>query len=201
MKLKPKAILFDLDGVLVDSLDSWWKSLNSALKKFKHKELTREKFIEKFWGHDLYDNVTRLGLNDGLVDFCNLLYSKHVGAIKIYPDTKNTLEKLSNYPKVIITNTPKDCVHQILQKFDIEHFFKFILTSNDVKKSKPHPEIVFKSCDMLGSSPDEAVLIGDTMSDVKAGKSAGCPVIGIKVEADYTIDRLSEIANIIEINI
>jgi len=197
MKLKPKAILFDLDGVLVDSLDSWWLSLNTALKKFNHKELTREEFIEKFWGHDLYDNVTHLGLDDGLVDFCNLMYNEHVNAIKIYPDTKPTLEKLSNYPKAIITNTPKDCVHQILQKFDIERFFKFILTSTDVKKSKPHPEIVFKSCDILGISPNEAVLVGDTMSDVKAGRGAGCPVIGIGIKADYTINRLSELTNML----
>ena len=201
MKLKPKAILFDLDGVLVDSLDSWWLSLNTALKKFNHEELTREEFIEKFWGHDLYDNVTRLGLDDGLVDFCNLLYSEHVSAIKIYPDTKTTLEKLSPYPKVIITNTPRDCVHHILQKFDIERFFKFILTSNDVKKAKPHPEAVFKSCDLLGVKPNEAVLVGDTISDVKAGRDAGCPVIGIGVEADYTINRLSELTDIIEINV
>ena len=53
---------------------------------------------------------------------------------------------------------------------------------------------------MLGISPDEAVLVGDTISDVKAGGGAGCPVIGIGVEADYSIKKLSELTDIIEIN-
>ena len=42
VKLKPAAILFDMDGVLVDSLDSWWKSLNAALKNYKNKEIYRQ---------------------------------------------------------------------------------------------------------------------------------------------------------------
>ena len=46
MKLKPDAILFDMDGVLIDSLDSWWKSLNFAIKKCHGREITREEAID-----------------------------------------------------------------------------------------------------------------------------------------------------------
>ena len=198
MKLKPESILFDLDGVLVDSLDSWWKSLNAALQKFNYKEVTREEFIEKYWGYDLYANVTKLGLDDDIVEFCNILYREHINAIKIYPDTKSTLEKLSHYPKGIITNTPKDCVHQILEKFDIEKYFKLVLTSNDVKLAKPHPEIVLKSCELLGVKPKNVVLVGDTMSDIKAGRDAGCKVIGVRIDADYRIEKLSDIIQILD---
>ena len=57
MKLVPNAILFDMDGVLVDSLDSWWKALNSSLKRFKYQEITRDEFI-KIYKHRLYQNLS-----------------------------------------------------------------------------------------------------------------------------------------------
>jgi HAD superfamily hydrolase (TIGR01509 family) len=71
------------------------------------------------------------------------------------------------------------------------------LTSNDVKRSKPDPEIVIKSCKLLKLKPEEVILVGDTNSDVKAGRAAGCRVIGINVEADYRIKDISEITSFI----
>jgi len=199
MKLKPDAILFDMDGVLVDSLDSWWTSLNAALQAFKHKQITREEFIEKYWGHDLYDNLNKMGLNQEVGTFCNNVYGEHLGAIKIYPDTKNVLQKLNNYKKGVITNTPKDCAQQILKKFDIDKFFDVVITSDEVVKAKPYPDIVLKACDVLGVKPEKVVLVGDTDSDVKAGSASGGTVIGINIKADYTIKRLSQLTDLISI--
>lgn len=199
MKLKPSAILFDMDGVLIDSLDSWWSSLNTALQAFKYDEISKEEFLRKYWGHDLFDNLKTMNIPCEVGNFCNNVYGDHVGDIKIYPDTKSTLEKLKNYKKSIITNTPKDCTLQILKKFQIEKYFNFVLTSSDVKKAKPDPEIVFISCEKLNVKPENTVLVGDTDSDVKSGRAAGCKVIGINVEADYTIQNISEINRIIQV--
>ena len=197
MKRKPSAILFDMDGVLVDSLDSWWFSLNSALRAFNHKAITRNEFIEKYWGHDLYDNLDRMGLDHRIGTFCNNVYGEHLDAIKIYPDTRDTLEKFKEYKKGVITNTPKDCTCRILKKFDIEQFFDSVTTSDEVPKAKPYPDIVLKACNVLDVKPEDVVLIGDTDSDVKAGRAAGCTVVGININADYTIKRLSETTKLI----
>lgn len=197
MKLQPSAILFDMDGVLVDSLDSWWKALNSALKKFKHQELTRDEFIETYWGHDLKANLKRLKLNPQVAPFCNITYGDHLDYIKIYPDTKGTLEQLASFKKAIITNTPTDCARQILKKFDIAQYFEAIVTSDDVLKAKPNPEIVFTACKRLGVTPNTAILVGDTESDVKAGRAAGCTVVGLNITADIMIQRLSELTYLI----
>ena len=131
--------------------------------------------------------------------FCNQVYGDHLDGIKIFPETKNVLEKLKNYKKSIITNTPNDCAVQILRNFDIERFFEFVLTSDDVSMAKPDPEIVLKSCEIMGVDPLEAVLVGDTLSDVRAGRAAGCTVIGIKVDADITINDISELLKIISV--
>jgi len=196
MKLEPSAILFDMDGVLVDTLDAWWLSLNISLKAFNYVTISKEEFIEKYWGHDLYDNLKTMNIPLEVGTYCNNVYGEHIDMIKIYPETKDTLQKFSKYKKSIITNTPKNCTVQILKRFDIEKYFEFILTSDDVTMAKPDPEIVLKSCKMLNANPTEVVLVGDTESDVKAGKAAGCKVIGINVDADYTISNLSELTTI-----
>jgi HAD superfamily hydrolase (TIGR01509 family) len=198
MKLAPSAILFDMDGVLVDSLDSWWKALNSALRRFKHREITRDEFISTYWGHDLKANLKRLQLNPEVERFCNITYGNHLDYITIYPDTTTTLKKLSAYKKAIITNTPTECTEQILKKFHIEHYFETIITSDDVMKAKPDPEIVIKACERLGVDVHTVVLVGDTESDVRAGKAAGCTVVGLNIPADLTIQRLSELPSLLK---
>ncbi|MBN1860677.1 MAG: HAD family hydrolase [Candidatus Thermoplasmatota archaeon] len=198
MKLSPSAILFDMDGVLVDSLDSWWKALNSALKRFNHHEITREEFKKTYWGHDLKANLERLGLNPKVASFCNITYGNHLDYIYIYPDTTNTLQQLSSYKKAIITNTPADCARQILNKFHIRQYFQEIVTSDDVKKAKPDPEIVFTACKRMGVDAQTVLLVGDTESDVKAGRAAGCTVIGLNIPADIMIHRLVDLPSLLQ---
>jgi len=197
MKLKPSGILFDLDGVLVDSFDAWLSALNDALKIFNHKEITKDEFIEKYWGHDLFDNLDKMNLTFEVGVACNNFYKKHVDKIKIYPYTKDILNQLKMYRKGVITNTPKDSAEKVLKKFDIDRYFEFVLTSDDVEMSKPNPEIVLKSCKLLNLKPNEVILVGDTKSDVEAGNTAGCKVIGVKVDADYTIQNISELATLL----
>jgi HAD superfamily hydrolase (TIGR01509 family) len=197
-KLKPTAILFDMDGVLVDSLDSWWKSLNEALKNYNHRELSRGEFIENFWGFELRANLNKLGIDENIGVFCNNTYKNYINNVKIFSGTKNALDRLNKYPKAVITNTPNDCAIRILSKYKIKKYFEEIITSDQINKGKPEPDIVFEACKKLNVEPDKVVLVGDTKSDVKAGKGAGCKVIGINVEADYTIKNISEIINLIE---
>ncbi len=198
MKQLPHALLFDMDGVLIDSLDSWWHALNDALTMFKHPTITREEFIHTYWGHDLRSNLQRLHLNPEVATFCNLTYGGHLNDVRIYPETKPMLAKLAGFRKAIITNTPTDCTKQILQRFHISEYFEAIVTSDDVTHAKPDPEIVFKACEMLQVDPTSVMLIGDTSSDVKAGRAAGCMVVGINVEADVTIHTLSDLLTILK---
>ena len=187
-----------MDGVLIDSLESWLSSLNAALKYLDYKEITREEFVKKYWGHDLYDNLERMGLSREIGVFCNDVYSNHLDSVRIYPDTKNTLMRLGGYKKGIITNTPKVCAYEIMKQFDLEKFFDVVITSDDVNKAKPDPEIVLKACEFLDVEPKDVVLVGDTNSDVRAGKAAGCTVIGVNIGADYTVKDISELTRLIE---
>lgn len=198
MKNRPKAILFDMDGVLIESLDSWWLSFNDALKAFNEKEISRDEFIEKYWGHDLQYNLENMGIDHKILKFCNIAYKNHTDSIDIFPDTKSTLEHLSEYKKGIITNTPLDCAKLVIKKHNLEQYFDVIVTVDEVKRGKPSPEIVFKACNYLKVEPKDVFLVGDTESDVLAGKAAGCIVIGKNIEADHTINKLFDLTKLVE---
>jgi len=193
----PSALLFDMDGVLVDSLDSWWKALNAALNAFNHPPLTREAFIQRFWGHDLYANLRSLGLSEAIGPFCNNIYNQYLDCTLLYPETKPTLEQLPCFRKAVITNSPRLCVDQILARFQLTGFFETVVTSDDVQFAKPNPELVFAACRQLNVNARDVVLVGDTVNDVLAGHAAGCRVIGLNVKADETIHSLAELLKIL----
>jgi HAD superfamily hydrolase (TIGR01509 family) len=198
MKIKPDAILFDLDGVLVDSVDAWLTSLNIALTQFNHKVISRDDFIENYWGHDLHDTLNFMGVDQRAVVVCNSLYEKNLNEVKLYPNVKSTLQKLNSYKKGVITNTPKYQTNIILKKFDLNKYFDAVITSDDVSYAKPDPEIVFKACKLLNVNPEGVIMIGDTKSDIEAGKAAGCKIIGMNIKTDYNIRKISELTKILK---
>lgn len=195
--LSPEALLFDMDGVLVDSFDSWWKSFNEALRTRNKKEISKQEFREKYWGHELKYNLSQVGLNDIIDMFCKDIYNKYVEEVRLFSGVKEILEQLNRYPKAIITNTPFHCTHLILTKFDIDSYFVEVMTSDQIANGKPSPEIIFETCKRLRVDPQDVILIGDTTNDVKAGRTAGCITVGVKVDADYSITTISELLSII----
>ena len=196
---KPIALLFDLDGVIVDSEDAWFFSLNATLKYFNKNQISKEIFNEKYWGNDVNDTLIKLDLPNEAVKIVNNVYLDNINNVKIFPDTIDTLFKLEKYKKGLITNTPKKSALSLLKKFNILRYFNIVVTSDDVKFGKPNPEIIEKACKLLNVKPFDVVIIGDTISDVKAAKSIGSTVIGIKIDADYSINKLSEILNLLNI--
>ncbi|MEF8848283.1 MAG: HAD-IA family hydrolase [Candidatus Thermoplasmatota archaeon] len=199
MKIKPEALLFDMDGVLVNSINPWWKAFNESLKEYNKKQISKKEFIDNFWGHDLKSNLDKMNLESKVLEFCNQAFKGYVKEIRVYQGVKNTLIKLSEYNKSVITNTPKSCTNEILNHTNLKKFFDIVFTNDDVNLGKPNPEIVLKACRYFNSKPENVLLIGDTESDVKAGRQAGCKIAGINLEdADYKIENISQILNIIE---
>lgn len=197
MTLKPAGLLFDMDGVLVDSRQSWYRSLVHLFRDRLGRELPWNDFLENYWARDLRDIFAELGLDLAPESFCEKTFSRCLDALVAAEGAVATLERLSPYPKVIITNTPMACTRLILRKFGLERFFRAVITGGEVENGKPHPEIVYKGCAALGIRPQEAVLIGDSPLDVRAGRAAECPVIGLGVEGDCTIQRLPELLDLI----
>ena len=191
-------LLFDMDGVLIDSFLVWWQSLNLALKEQKDKEISKDKFEQEYWGDTLQENLKKLNINKNKQQFCQTFFEKYIEDINIFDQTKNTLDQLSNYKKALITNTPRSCTKKILERFDLKKYFDVYITSDQIKNGKPSPDMIYKACEKLSVDPKYTIIVGDTENDIKKKKKANCKTVGIKIKADYTIENISELTNIIK---
>ena len=115
------------------------------------------------------------------------------------PDAKKVLESIKKKKiKVgLVTNSFSNIVSRILKHHKIGNYFDNVVTSDDVEKLKPYPDPVIKLCEKLNVMPDETILVGDTKNDYKAGKGAGCFVVGLNTDGDLVIDKLSDLLELV----
>jgi len=191
--LQPAAILFDMDGVLLDTESLWFTAFNASLKQFDYPLITQKQFSDLFWGKDLSESIESINVTKEVLPVCNSYYLKHLADVHLFPTVLPVLSKLEMYAKAIITNTPKEITMELVQTLRLDSFFQKIITVDDVPKGKPAPDVVYEACRQLSVNPKNTVLIGDTVNDVIAGTTAGCFVIGLNVKADYTIHSLQEL--------
>lgn len=195
---KVNAVLFDLDGVIVDSFDSWVLAITDMLDEYNMIDQVDWKFLAKFWGRGVDAICYELGLDKKAAEYCYSRQMTHIDLIKLINNTEEVLIYLKNKYKLgIVTNIPRLNATTVLDKFGLTDFFDVIMTIEDVNRQKPDPEIIFKACNMLGCKPENTVLVGDTESDVIAGKQAGCIVIGLATDGDTKIADLSDLLNIL----
>lgn len=191
-KNKVKAIIFDIDGVLIDVSQSY----RLAIKK------TAEFFLGRILDMKEVEEIKNRGINDDC-DAAELLIQKYDGdfrksvIIKKFQEyylgrkfdglLKNekclikeaTLKKIKKYKLAIFTGRPKEEADFGLQRFKIGKYFKVVVVREDVKEGKPNPEGLLNVIKKLGVKNDEAVYIGDNLADLKAAKNAGVGFIGV----------------------
>lgn len=180
--------LFDMDGVLVDSKEAWYRSFRDV------GNVTREEFESKYWGRDLEKNIHDLGTTRQRL--CGEVFPSHSGCIELIDGAKEVLSSLDG-PKALITNTTEGCTREILSSHGLEVFFEGIVTSDQVEEGKPDPSMVKAALELLGAEPGASVVIGDSPQDIEAGSRAGCITIGLGVSGDYWAEKLKDIPGIV----
>ncbi len=186
-----KAVLLDMDGVLVKSKEAWFRAFKETAG------VERETFDTRYWGRDLNKNLAEIG--GDRVHFCEVVFPRHSDAVEIMGGVDEALKQLreAGLSLAVITNTTEKCTRQILSGFGLERYFQTVVTSDTVSRGKPNPEMVIHACNALGVEPREAVVVGDSEEDMSAGKSAGCYTVGFKIEGDDRIKDLRELPQII----
>jgi HAD superfamily hydrolase (TIGR01509 family) len=181
------AVIFDMDGVIVDS-NPFHKI---ALKEFCQKygfSLTEEQLRAKIYGRTNKDWLTNLfgELPDEQIQ--QYAYEKEYLFQQLYQHDIQPVHGLREFldhlqiqqiPYAIGTSAPRMNVDFTLQKTALESYFSLILDERFVSKGKPNPEIYLKVADKLGFPPTQCIVIEDSFSGIQAGLAAGSKVIGI----------------------
>lgn len=192
------AVLFDMDGVIVDSNPFHKVSLKQFCKSHGH-DLSEEQLREKIYGRankdwipnvfGPIDPVLAKQYADEKEALFREIYKNDIRPVDGLIEFLEALEK-AGVPKAIATSAPRANVDFTLEKTGTGKYFKTILDEAFVSKGKPDPEIYLLTAKAVGLPPQKCIVIEDSLSGVKAGKGAGCKVIGITTT--HTREELSE---------
>ena len=207
-----KAVLFDLDGVLIDSLKTNYLAYNSTLKRFGKKKLDLKKYQDVFWGPHIDDcikisfgNLTKK-MKKKIADHYHKKRLEFTKFTRIYKNVMAILKKLKKKFKLgLVTSTVTFVTHKTLEYFDIKKYFD-VIVCGDEAKPKPAPDAIFRACNELKIIPEEAIYIGDNFQDVEAGKKAKCFTVAITTtsskeelkDADKIINNFNELIKVIK---
>jgi len=213
--LTPKAVIFDMDGVIVDSMPYHFLAWYEALRPYGVRVGCFDVYAKEGerWSKSLKDFLK----NEGIVPSRKLLSEIFIFRQKIFKkyfkrfifsDAERVLYglKKKGYLLSLVTGTPDYEVKKILPG-KLYRIFNKIVAGNNVKKGKPHPEPYLKAARMLNVSPKECVVIENAPYGIESAKRAGMCCIAVSTslpegflnKADFIVAELSEIAKFIRI--
>lgn len=199
---KIKAILFDLDGVLVDTYKVWFRLFNKTLKHFGYQPITLKVFAEN-WGQSTQEDVRIFMPEIKLKDvkrYLSINFPKFMKYMKVNPEAIEVLKKLKKMGLKIgcVTNSHCDITKLEIEKSGLKKFFDVVITADDVKKPKPAPDMLVKAIKNLKGKSDNVIFVGDTKTDLIAGENAGCIVVGYNIKNRVKISSLKQIFTILK---
>jgi pyrophosphatase PpaX len=180
-----KALLFDMDGTLVDTFDLIHSSFNKALEENGKRTLTKGEFKERLFGKPVDSTLPEiLGVESKeevkrILKSFEIYWLRDLKNVKVFKNVFITLQRLKDKgcKLGVVSTSPRDVIEETLRETSIYPFFDIIIGEEDVKRKKPHKEPVASALKLLGVRPDGAAFVGDTIYDMQAAKSAGCETI------------------------
>lgn len=197
-----KAVLFDLDGVLVDSFEAWLYVFNDTRKDFGLKTVPKKEFAKDF-GAPIERDVRKYFKGKTIKEVekaYNLNFRNRRKYVKLASQSVTALENLrkSKIKIGLITNSTYFITYSILGNFRLKKYFDAVVTMDDIKRRKPAPDMILKACKILKVKPKNTILVGDTKNDMIAGKRAGCITVGYRTKGNYEIKELNSISNFLK---
>ncbi len=206
---KIKAVLFDMDGVLIDAKEWHYESLNKALGLFGT-EISRYDHLVTFDGLPTRKKLEMLSLEGGfprkLHGFVNELkqvYTMEIVYAKCKPvfHHQYALSRLKEdgYKIAVCSNSVRNTIEIMMQKSNLMPFLEFFLSNQDVTHGKPHPEIYSKAIERLGLQPQECLIVEDNDNGIKAALASGAQLLQVDNVDDVTYfnikNRIKELEN------
>jgi beta-phosphoglucomutase len=204
-----RAVVFDMDGVLIDAKDWHYEALNRALQHFGF-TITRYDHLVTFDGLPTRKKLKMLSLEHGLPEalheFLNELkqiYTMEIVQARCKPMFLHEFAlsrlKLAGYKLAVASNSVRNSVEVMMEKSALDSYLDVVLSNEDVKNGKPAPDIYLAAADRLGLSPAECLVVEDNPKGIEAAEKAGCPVLIVETVHEVTLDniqrRIAELAS------
>ncbi len=195
------AILFDLDGVLINSFYFWFHLFNTTLRHFGHAPISLKTFKQQ-WGKSTEEDVRKFMPERTVEEVKSCFYSRmhyYTRYLKINPQAHRILKILSrDYKLACVSNSHTKIMHWQMKMSRLNKYFEVVISADDVKRPKPAPDMLLQTCRKLKVLPVQSIYIGDTKTDMRAGKSAGCQVIGYRIGNKHRVNKLQDLLNYVK---
>lgn len=207
-----EAVIFDMDGVLIDSEPLHFEVDQLVLRKLNIQE--GKSYLEKFVGYTnpamwqiIKEEFSIESTIEELIELQMTVKLSHLeqSNYEAIEGIKELLEELKSFkvPIAIASSSPRIFIESVIKKIHIVEYFQNWISGEEVPKSKPEPDVFLKAAELLNVNPERCVVIEDSKSGTIAAKSAGMTCIGYKnvnsgnqdlSRADLVVDRISEIS-------
>jgi phosphoglycolate phosphatase len=187
---KPRVLVFDLDGTLIDSAPDLAQAVNALLAEFGKPPLA-EAAIRPMIGDGSRLLLARALAASGIGTPADAVFDRFMvhylafaaDKTKVYPDVPETLAalKVQGHPLGVCTNKPFGPTEHVLEAFGLAQFFGAVIGGDSLPQRKPEPEPLLATIARLGGGP--AAMIGDSANDILCARAAKVP--GILIPSDY----------------
>lgn len=196
MENRIKAIVFDMDGVLIEAKDWHYEALNKALRLFGY-EISRYDHLVTYDGLPTSKKLEMLslekGLPQGLHQFINRMKQRYTVDMvhtscspRFFHEYALSRLQAEGYRLAVASNSIRNTVQLMMEKSGLLPYLDFFLSNQDVSKAKPDPEIYLKAIEKLGLRPCEVMVVEDNHNGIQAATAAGANVM--KVETVYDVN-------------
>ena len=208
MSKKIKAIIFDLDGVLVEAKDWHYEALNTVLGLFGYNISRYDHLVT----YDGLTTVTKLEMLSrekdmplGLHEFINELKQKYTMELvyahckpRFYHEYALSRLKNSGYKIGCASNSVRDSIDIMLDKSNLKRYMDITLSAQDVDNPKPFPDIYISAMEKLKLDPDECLIVEDNPNGIKSAKDSGANVLIVKEVDEVNLENIESLIDRLE---
>ncbi|MBF4989537.1 phosphoglycolate phosphatase [Methylophilus sp. QUAN] len=222
MRFQVRVVMFDLDGTLLDTAPQIAEAANRMLVALG-KPMLPQAQITTYIGEGVQNLIKRclVGSMHGEPseqEFARAqplyhgFYEANATASQVFAGVLPALQQLKKqgYRLACVTNKPEKFTLPLLQHAGLADFFEIVVSGDTLPKKKPDPLPLLHICQKLGTLPAEAVLVGDSETDIQAAHAAGCFVVTVPygynqgraidvATVDATVQQLTEVVNLLEL--
>jgi phosphoglycolate phosphatase-like HAD superfamily hydrolase len=187
-----KAICFDVDGTLSDTDDQWVSALETRIRPFSRLVPRGDPHAYARWiimcgetpGNLVYHLLDRAGLDDEVGRFFNFMSRQKPARSKkafwIVNGVHDAICLLaSRYPLAVVSARDRAGTEAFLSQFALTELFCAVATALTCQYTKPFPHPIIWAAEQMKVAPEECLMVGDTVVDIRAGKAAGAQTVGV----------------------